>query len=163
MAPTTLKAEDRLQIMELSSRYNKILDHRYIDGWLETWTEDGIIETPFGNSEGKNSLRVFLTGYFEIAKGKRHWTSNYMTFEDNNFKNFKYNVHESASPTYSASATMLCDLMVFKIEEIPAIFATGTYVDKLKKVNDSWKFSSRNLTLDSMSGHRTTSQTKVTE
>jgi hypothetical protein len=38
-----------------------------IDGWLEIWTEDGIIETPFGNSKGKTSLRVFLTGYFEIA------------------------------------------------------------------------------------------------
>jgi hypothetical protein len=56
MAPTTLKAEDKLQIMELSSRYNRTLDHRDIDGWLKTWTEDGIIETPFGNSKGKNSL-----------------------------------------------------------------------------------------------------------
>jgi hypothetical protein len=106
MASPTLKAEDKLQNMELSSRYNKTLDHRDIDGWLETWTEDGIIETPFGNSEGKTSLRVFLTGYFEIAKGKRHWTSNYMIFEDDNKDVKEGNVHKSALPTYSASATM---------------------------------------------------------
>jgi hypothetical protein len=53
-APTSLKAEDKLDIIELSYRDNKSLDHRDVDGWLETWTEDGVIETP----------------YFEIAKGK---------------------------------------------------------------------------------------------
>jgi len=35
MTLTILKAEDRLQIMELASRYNKSLDHRDIDEWLE--------------------------------------------------------------------------------------------------------------------------------
>jgi len=50
-APATLKAEDKLQIIELSSHYSKNLDHRDIDGWLETWTEDGAIETSFGNSK----------------------------------------------------------------------------------------------------------------
>ena len=51
---------------------------------------------------------------------------------------------------------MSCDLIVFKIEEIPTIFTTGTYIDKLEKVKDIWKFSSRKLNLDSMSWHRTT-------
>lgn len=55
-APTTLKAEDKLQIIELSSCYNNTLDHRDVDGWLEMWTEDGTIETPFGNSKGNASL-----------------------------------------------------------------------------------------------------------
>jgi hypothetical protein len=54
-------------------------------------------------------------------------------------------------------AAISCDLMVFKIEEIPTIFTTGTYVDKLEKIKDIWKFSSRKLNLDSMSWHRTTS------
>jgi 3-phenylpropionate/cinnamic acid dioxygenase small subunit len=148
--PTTLKAEDKLQIIELSSRYNKTLDHRDIDGWLETWTEDGAIESPFGNSKGKASLRVFLTGYFEIARGKRHWTSNYMIFVDSSRDS---NIGTAVNAT---TATMSCDLIVFKIEEIPTIFTTGTYIDKLKKVKDIWKFSSRKLNLDSMSWHRTT-------
>lgn len=30
--------------------------------------------------------------------------------------------------TVAHSATMSCDLIVFKIEEIPTIFTTGTYV-----------------------------------
>ena len=151
-APTTLKAEDKLQIIELSSRYNKTLDHRDIDGWLETWTEDGAIETPFGNSKGKASLRVFLTGYFEIARGKRHWTSNYMISVDGSRDS---NVG-TTNTTVTTTATMSCDLIVFKIEEIPTIFTTGTYVDKLEKIKDTWKFSSRKLNLDSMSWYRTT-------
>jgi hypothetical protein len=39
-APTILRAEDKLEIIELSSIYNKSLDHRDVNGWLETWTED---------------------------------------------------------------------------------------------------------------------------
>jgi 3-phenylpropionate/cinnamic acid dioxygenase small subunit len=152
-APTILKAEDKLEIIELSSSYNKSLDHRDVDGWLEMWTENGTIETPFGNSKGKASLRVFLNGYFEIAKGKRHWTSNYMIYavssQDSNTVN--------STTATATSATMSCDLIVFKIEEIPTIFTTGTYVDKLKKIKDIWKFSSRKLNLDSMSWHRTSS------
>jgi 3-phenylpropionate/cinnamic acid dioxygenase small subunit len=160
-APTTLKAEDKLQIIELSSSYNKTLDHRDIDGWLETWTEDGTIETPFGNSKGKTSLRVFLNGYFEIARGKRHWTSNYMiSAESNQDSNSIGSANNAIAAT---SATMSCDLMVFKIEEIPTIFITGTYVDKLKKIKDIWKFSSRKLNLDSMSWHRTSGETKITK
>jgi len=150
-APATLKAEDKLQIIELSSRYNKNLDHRDIDGWLETWTEDGTIETPFGNSKGKTSLKVFLTGYFEIARGKRHWTSNYIISVDNSRDS-----NIGTASTTATTATMSCDLIVFKIEEIPTIFTTGTYIDKLEKVKDIWKFSSRKLNLDSMSWHRTT-------
>ncbi|HKG88238.1 MAG TPA: nuclear transport factor 2 family protein [Nitrososphaeraceae archaeon] len=129
-APITLKAEDKLQIIELSSRYDKTLDHRDIDGWLETWTEDGAIETPFGNSKGKASLRVFLTGYFEIARGKRHWTSNYMISVDGS----RGDSNIGTANTTATIATMSCDLIVFKIEEIPTIFTTGTYVDKLVKI-----------------------------
>ena len=150
-ALTTLKAEDKLQIIELSSRYNKTLDHRDIDRWLETWTEDDAIETPFGNSKGKTSLKVFLTGYFEIARGKRHWTSNYIISVDNSRDS-----NIGTASTTATTATMSCDLIVFKIEEIPTIFTTGTYIDKLEKVKDIWKFSSRKLNLDSMSWHRTT-------
>jgi 3-phenylpropionate/cinnamic acid dioxygenase small subunit len=150
--PKTLKAEDKLEIIELSFRYNKTLDHRDIDGWLETWTEDGAIETPFGNSKGKTSLRVFLTGYFEIAKGKRHWTSNYMISVDGG-----HDSNITTTTTNATTATMSCDLMVFKIEEIPTIFTTGIYIDKLEKIKDIWKFSSRELNLDSMSWPRTTS------
>ncbi len=124
-----------------------------VDGWLEMWTENGTIETPFGNSKGKASLRVFLNGYFEIAKGKGYQTSNYMIFADSSQDS---NTVNSTTAT-ATSATMSCDLIVFKIEEIPTIFTTGTYVDKLKKIKDIWKFSSRKLNLDSMSWHRTSS------
>jgi SnoaL-like domain len=111
------------------------------------------IETPFGNSKGKASLRVFLNGYFEIARGKRHWTSNYTISADST-----QNINTANSTTTTAtSATMSCDLIVFKVEEIPTIFTTGIYVDKLKKIKDTWKFSSRKLNLDSMSWHRTSS------
>ncbi|MDQ4012589.1 MAG: nuclear transport factor 2 family protein [Thermoproteota archaeon] len=153
-APITLKAEDKLQIIELSSRYNKTLDHRDVDGWLETWIEDGTIETPFGNAKGRTSLRVFLNGYFGIAKGKRHWTSNYMIFEGDNRGS---NTVSTSTTTDYTSATMSCDLIIFKTEEIPTIFTTGIYVDELKKIRNIWKFSSRKLNLDSMSWHRTSS------
>jgi hypothetical protein len=85
-----------------------------------------------------------------MKRGKRHWTSNYIIFVDSSRDS---NIGTAVNAT---TATMSCDLIVFKIEEIPTIFTTGTYIDKLKKVKDIWKFSSRKLNLDSMSWHRTT-------
>jgi hypothetical protein len=38
-APTKLRAEDKLEIIELSSGYNKSLDHRDVDGWLGMETQ----------------------------------------------------------------------------------------------------------------------------
>ena len=114
-----------------------------MDGWLETWTEDGIIETPFGTSKGKTSMRVFLTGYFEIAKGKRHWTSNYMIFEgEGKGKGGEVKAKSTNSTNTSvynnasSNATTSCDLMIFKIDEMRSIFTTGTYVDRVRKVHE---------------------------
>jgi hypothetical protein len=36
----------------------------------------------------------------------------------------------------SSNAIMPCDLMIFKIEEMPSIFTTGAYMDRVRKVHE---------------------------
>ena len=78
-------------------------------------------------------MRIFLNGYFEILKGKRHWASNYMIVEEKGKQNreevkAKRTANSTVASFYNSasSALMSCDLMVFKTDEIPAIFTTCT-------------------------------------
>jgi hypothetical protein len=151
-----MKIEDNSNEVEINREIYEFMSLWLMHLALNVSTNDFIndvllIELKRMRKEGKTSLKVFLTGYFEIARGKRHWTSNYIISVDNSRDS-----NIGTASTTATTATMSCDLIVFKIEEIPTIFTTGTYIDKLKKVKDIWKFSSRKLNLDSMSWHRTT-------
>jgi len=127
-----LISDDKLEILDLSSRYNRALDNRLVDVWLDTWVAEGVLETPFGVFRGQEQLQNFMNSLLETARGKRHWTANYLIegFRD--------------------SATMSCDLMIIQTQDHPGIFATGVYVDTLVKTSGVWKFSERKLAFDSM-------------
>jgi hypothetical protein len=50
-------------------------------------------------------------GYFEIVRGKRHWTSNYMIFVDGSVDS---NIGTAGTATTSSTtATMSCDLIMY--------------------------------------------------
>jgi hypothetical protein len=61
-APATLKAEDKLQIIELSSRYNKTLDRRDIDGWHHNDSPSQPKRTSNFNNGGENKYRISNRG-----------------------------------------------------------------------------------------------------
>ena len=49
----TITTNDKIEISELLSRYNLAMDRNDTDGWLETWSENGIFASNFGEAHGK--------------------------------------------------------------------------------------------------------------
>jgi hypothetical protein len=52
---------DRITIQELIATYNIALDNKNIDEWTNTWTDDGVWTTTFGEAKGKTELHHMMT------------------------------------------------------------------------------------------------------
>ena len=129
-----ISTEDKIVIQELMTRYNLAIDNQNIDEWSNTWTDDWIWTTTFGEAKGKTELKNManqITNNF--ANGKRHLLTN-IIIEDistNNIANAK---------SY---------LTVLEAHDTPEVVATGVYSDTLKKDgNGKWKFFQRKLDID---------------
>ena len=53
--------DDKVIIQELIAKHNIDLDNKNIEGWTNTWTDDGIWITTFGEAKGKTELKNMIT------------------------------------------------------------------------------------------------------
>ena len=129
----TITIEDKIIIQELIAQNNIALDNKNIDEWTNTWTDDGVWSTPFGEAKGKTELKNMINQVTsEFASGKRHLSTN-IIIED--------------APNNLASAKSY--LIVTEAKKTPEVVASGTYIDTLKKdANNKWKFVQRRLEID---------------
>jgi ketosteroid isomerase-like protein len=132
-ASTIITIDDKIIIQELIAKHNIALDNKNIDDWTNTWTDDGVWNTPFGEAKGKTELKNMITQVTnEFASGKRHLSTNIII--------------ESA-PNNMANAQSY--LIVTEAKRTPEVVASGTYIDTLKKdANGKWKFVQRKLDID---------------
>ncbi len=77
-AAGALTAEDKLEIQELIARYNRAVDGGDADGWVDTFTADGVFESLLvGVHRGHDELRAFATdfvhGSYDAWSGGQHW------------------------------------------------------------------------------------------
>jgi len=130
---STITIEDKIIIQELIAQNNIALDNKNIDEWTNTWTDDGVWSTPFGEAKGKTELKNMINQVTsEFASGKRHLSTN-IIIED--------------APNNLASAKSY--LIVTEAKKTPEVVASGTYIDTLKKdANRKWKFVQRRLEID---------------
>jgi ketosteroid isomerase-like protein len=130
---STITIEDKIIIQELIAQNNIALDNKNIDEWTNTWTDDGVWTTPFGEAKGKTELKNMINQVTsEFASGKRHLSTN-IIIED--------------APNNLASAKSY--LIVTEAKKTPEVVASGTYIDTLKKdANSKWKFVQRRLEID---------------
>jgi len=128
-----LNLEDKITIQELITKYNLAIDNKRLDEWINTWTDDGIWTTNFGEAKGKSELKNMIDQITnEFASGKRHFSTNIIIEETQN---------------YMASANSY--LTVIEAYKSPQVVASGTYSDILKKNNTGeWKFFQRKLDID---------------
>src|SRR5919112_240623 len=122
---TMISVDDKIVIQELIAKYNLAIDNKNIDEWTNTWTDDGIWTTTFGEAKGKTELKNMVNQITnEFAGGKRHVSTNIMI----NAKSY---------------------LMVIEAQKTPEVVATGVYSDTLKKDGSGkWKFFQRKLDID---------------
>jgi ketosteroid isomerase-like protein len=135
---STTTIDDKIKIQELIGKYNLALDSKNIDEWTNTWTDDGVWTTTFGEAKGKTELKHMVYKITnEFASGKRHVSTN-VVIED-----------ESSSTTNNGSiANAISYLTVIDAQNTPAVVATGVYSDTLKKDSGRWKFFQRKLDID---------------
>jgi ketosteroid isomerase-like protein len=127
----TLKADDQLAIQNAISQWNQLQDDANVTAFMNLWTAKSIFENPFGKFEGKDAIKQFVDGYVAgFAKGKRHQSTN---------------ITISGS---GSNATVVEDLNVVEVNEIPFIVATVRLNTSLIKENGIWKFATVKLAID---------------
>jgi uncharacterized protein (TIGR02246 family) len=132
----TLSTDDKVEIRELVSLYNKAMDTADPDGWVATFTSDGEFVGVTGTFCGTAALRAFAVrhateeAYAEYAAAQ-HWVTNL--------------VIEGSGD----NATMFSHLMMVKPDgDRGSIILLGHYDDTLRRVDGQWRFARRVITSD---------------
>jgi len=122
---------DRVEIRELTARYNRCFDDQDAAGWAEVFTDDGTLEVLGGQTvEGRDALRAMCeaTGY-----GTVHTTTDAVIEIDGD------------------AATQVCTLVLAHRTREPKTSTfglTGRYEDELVRTPAGWRFRRRTITLD---------------
>lgn len=131
-----LTAADRLDILDVHSKYYVSTDEADVDGFMDCWIESDDIEfiSAFGAFKGRKAIRDFETAHVNggMAVGKRHLLSN-LYMED--------------GPGDIAYATSY--LTVVEVRDRPEIVATAIYRrSELIKTPKGWRFRKRAMDTD---------------
>lgn len=123
---------DKVAIAELIHRYQLAIDSHDAALWASAFTDDGEYETPFGHAKGTQELIGAISSWHSsgITRGKRHMLGPIQI--------------EVAGET----ATAYSYYWIAEAEQAPAIVATGTYTDALRKVGGVWKLARRVQAID---------------
>ena len=118
--------QDYMEIQQLYARYAHTLDSGDADGWVRTFTADGV----FGNRKGPEPLAEFARNFYKNSSGNiRHW----------------YNQLVVTSTPEGANGT--CYFVLIDVTK-RAITTTGIYKDTLVKTPDGWRFKERVATTE---------------
>ena len=122
-----LSAEDHAEINQLYARYVQAIDFGDAMAWADTFTPGG----SFGDSvTGRDALVAFAERYHaENGSEPRHWYSALVL-----------------TPT-ADGAEGRCYAVTFN-SSTRSLMWTGTYKDMLVETSGGWRFSSRQLTID---------------
>lgn len=123
-------AADRLEIVELSARFDNSLDGEDAQKFVSVFAENGMLAGFWGESKGEAELRqahAFMLSTF--SKDKRHVVTN----------------HEVT--VTGDQATMFCYLTVFDRNQL-AVTGTATFSDELRRTPAGWRFTRRTLNAD---------------
>ncbi len=133
-----ITAVDRVEIIELAHRYNDAVDVRDVDAWVNTFTEAGAVESPFGTPAGRAALLEWITMIVgSLTEGTRHLTLN--TIVD-------------AGPEDGTAVMRSSYIVVGRDQAPPTIGATGGYTDRLRKIEGRWLFEHRVHVVDASFG-----------
>lgn len=122
---------DRVEISELTARYNRCFDDQDAVAWAAVFVDDGTLEVSDGQTvRGREALRAMCeaTGY-----GTVHATTDAVVEIDGD------------------SAKQVCTLILSRRRREPnasTFGLTGRYEDELVRTPGGWRFRRRTITLD---------------
>lgn len=129
---TSQIASDKIAITELIHRYQLYIDSHDAELWASTFTADGVYDSPMGLARGTAELKEAISGWHSsgATEGKRHMLGLVVIDVDGD----------------TASATSY--YWIAEVATTPGVVATGTYVDRLRKLDGEWKLAHRKQTID---------------
>jgi hypothetical protein len=127
-----LSVEDRLDILQVFSRYNMSLDAGDKETFVSLFSEDFFFDSPKHVMHTHDELRDFVQEAMDNhGPTMRHLMYNQIIEGDGN------------------TATMKCYGMTYKVSDatIVPMYST-TYLHKLAKIDGDWKLTERQVLLD---------------
>ena len=133
MRETALTADDRWQIHELIARYNRAVDGGDPEGWVATFTPEGVFESLLvGTHTGHEELRAFaqsfVAGDYQAWAGGQHWIGNVIIEGD-----------------AVAARVFSYHVMVMPVEREARGVLMAAHEDEVVNTPDGWRFSRRKL------------------
>ena len=131
-----LTNDDRVEIRDLISRYNKAIDTGDADGYANTFTPDGQFIGIVGTFNGRDELRAFAEAYsteeqYAEFYSAQHWVTNVVADGD------------------ADEATVFSHIQMVKpLPEGGTILLVGHYDDIVRKVDGQWLFAQRIVVSD---------------
>ncbi|WIW89414.1 nuclear transport factor 2 family protein [Sphingobium sp. V4] len=129
-----LSHEDRIEILELASRYNHAADHRDEEAWADLFTEEGSIQVN-GNflCKGKDELLAYIVKAKTMPQKRQHWLNNIV-------------VDEVEQDDRAQLRAYVC---CYDITDggVEAPYMLGEYCDEVVKDAGRWKFGKRRLSV----------------
>ena len=131
-----LTNNDRVEIRDLISRYNKAIDTGDADGYANTFTPDGQFIGIVGTFNGRDELRAFAEAYsteeqYAEFYSAQHWVTNVVADGD------------------ADEATVFSHIQMVKpLPEGGTILLVGHYDDIVRKVDGQWLFAQRIVASD---------------
>jgi ketosteroid isomerase-like protein len=119
---------DREALRELRARYTHCYDSGDLEGFLDLFTEDGLLQlAQTGFARGRDELRRALAGPMQAMEFAIHFTSDELT--------------EFAGPTSARARSRFAVHTGRK----PNIQGAGTYLDEYQLTERGWKFRARRI------------------
>jgi ketosteroid isomerase-like protein len=120
--------EDRTAIVELTAQYCHMARSGNVEGIVDLFCEDGIMESGDTREQGRERL---LAVYRESFSGLRPLPC----------------VHNHTITLDGDRATGCTSVEIRMVQGGEAVTAAGHYDDEFRRVGSDWKFAHRNLTL----------------
>ena len=123
-----LSTDDRLDILDLVSRYNHAVDTGDVDTRAETFREDGLWDSETGGViRGREAIREYARSRAPQSHTWKHWTSSPIIEGDGD------------------AATIRQYMLLLGVEGTLRPRMIGTYEDTLRREPEGWRFAYREL------------------
>jgi hypothetical protein len=131
-----LTAEDRVAIMDLIASLPFRLDVRDLDGYVDSFTPDGVLEGETGRREGREEIRAYMAPILARDEGRprslRHILGIPLLTGDRDC-------------CYAQTQLMIPQLLDDGSLTIPR---SGIYFDEIVPHDGRWRFRRRNVRMD---------------
>lgn len=123
---------DRAKIIELTAHYNRCFDDGDVEGFVDTFTDDGVMEvTGSFSASGREALADMCR---HTPWGTMHVTTSNTVEVDGNHAIQNVTLVVLSRPAAKG--------------DTPKLVGTGRYLDELTRTADGWRFQKRSATLD---------------